>query len=65
VKDHHFRGQAHRRITSSPWAVAAQEHSDFGPLRDFYPVHEQFREVWAVVDHPGKILSIETGVGSV
>ena len=34
------------------WAVAAEEYSDFGPLRNFYPVHEQFQEVWAVVDHP-------------
>jgi hypothetical protein len=45
------------------WAVAAEEYSDFGPLRNFYPVHEQFQEVWAVVDHPSKFLSIETGVG--
>jgi hypothetical protein len=48
---------------NSKWAVAAEEYSDFGPLHNFYPVHEQFQEVWAVVDHPGKILSIETGVG--
>jgi hypothetical protein len=45
------------------WAVAAEEYSDFGPLHNFYPVHEQFQEVWAVVDHPSKFLSIETGVG--
>jgi hypothetical protein len=45
------------------WAVAAEEYSDFGPLRNFYAVHDQFQEVWAVVDHPGKFLSIETGVG--
>jgi hypothetical protein len=45
------------------WAVAAEEYSDFGPLRQFLPVHDQFQEVWAVVDHPGKIISIETGVG--
>ncbi len=45
------------------WAVAAEEYSDFGPLRDFYPVHEQFQEVWAVLDHPAKLVNIETGVG--
>ena len=47
----------------SGWAVAAEEYSDFGPLRDFYPVHNQFQEVWAVVDHSSKILNIETGIG--
>ena len=45
------------------WAVAAEEYSDFGPLHNFYAVHDQFHEVWAVVDHPSKFLSIETGVG--
>jgi hypothetical protein len=45
------------------WAVAVEEYSDIGPLRDFLPIHEQFQEVWAVVDHNSKILNIETGVG--
>jgi hypothetical protein len=45
------------------WAVAVEEYSDFGPLRQFNPIGEQFHEVWAVVDHPGKLISIETGVG--
>jgi hypothetical protein len=45
------------------WAVAAEEYADFGPLRHFLPVNEQFQEVWAVLDHPGKIVNIETGVG--
>jgi len=45
------------------WAVAAEEYSDFGPLRNFYAVHDQFHEVWAVVDHPGKFVSIEAGLG--
>jgi hypothetical protein len=45
------------------WAVAAEEYSDFGPLHQFLPVREQFQEVWAVLDHPGKYVSIETGVG--
>jgi hypothetical protein len=48
---------------SSKWAVAAEEYSDFGPLRNFYTVHDQFHEVWAVVDHPSKFVSIEAGVG--
>jgi len=45
------------------WAVAAEEYSDFGPLRHFYAPNEQFQEVWAVADHGGKHISVETGVG--
>jgi hypothetical protein len=45
------------------WAVAAEEYSDFGPLHDFMPIHKQFHEVWAVMDHSGKALNIEAGVG--
>lgn len=45
------------------WAVAAEEYADFGPLRHFNAVHDQFHEVWAVVDRAGKTLSIEMGVG--
>ena len=45
------------------WAVAAEEYSDFGPLRHFLPISDQFQEVWAVLDHSSKIVNIETGVG--
>ena len=45
------------------WAVADEEYSDFGPLRHFYPIGDQFHEVWAVLDHPGKIVNIEAGIG--
>ncbi len=45
------------------WALAAEEYSDFGPLRQFYRTNEQFHEVWAVVDHHTKWVDIETGVG--
>jgi hypothetical protein len=45
------------------WAVAAEEYSDFGPLRDFYQANDQFHEVWAVVDHHTRLVDIETGVG--
>jgi hypothetical protein len=45
------------------WAVAAEQYSDFGPLRNFQPVSNQFQEVWAVMDHSSKALSIEAGVG--
>jgi hypothetical protein len=45
------------------WAVAVEEYADLGPLEQILPVHEQFHEVWAVVDHPTKFVTIETGVG--
>ena len=45
------------------WAVAAEEYSDFGPLRAFLPGNQQFQEVWAVMDRNSKALSIEAGVG--
>jgi hypothetical protein len=45
------------------WAVALEEYADFGPLRKFNPARDQFHEVWAVLDHSSKFLSIETGVG--
>ena len=45
------------------WAVAAEEYSDFGPLRHFYKANDQFHEIWAVVDHHTRFVDIETGVG--
>jgi hypothetical protein len=45
------------------WAVAVEEYADFGPLRQFLPLNDQFHEVWAVMDHNTKLLNIETGVG--
>ena len=45
------------------WAVAMEEYADFGPLKNFLPVSDQFQEVWAVFDHAGKGVNIEAGVG--
>jgi hypothetical protein len=45
------------------WAVAAEEYDDFGPLRNFVPLHDQFHEVWAVMDHSSRFLDVEAGVG--
>jgi len=45
------------------WALAAEEYADLGPLRHFYTAHDQFHEVWAVMDRSSKVLSVETGVG--
>lgn len=45
------------------WAVAFEEYDGFGPLRSFIPLHEQFHESWAVMDHNSKWVDVETGVG--
>jgi len=45
------------------WALAAEEYSDFGPLRHFDKIGNQFHEVWATVDHKSDILDVEAGVG--
>jgi hypothetical protein len=45
------------------WAVAVEEYADIGSLRQFHALNGEFHEVWAVVDHKGKNLSIEAGVG--
>ena len=45
------------------WAVAFEEYADFGPLRHFYALDNQFHEAWGVLDHESKFVDIETGVG--
>jgi hypothetical protein len=45
------------------WAFAAENYSDFGQLHRFYSAHNEFQEVWAVVDRNSKVLAVETGVG--
>lgn len=45
------------------WIVAVEEYAGFGPLRNFLPRNQQFHETWAVVDHNGGSLNVETGVG--
>lgn len=45
------------------WALAAEEYDDFGTFHEFEKANEQFHEVWATMDHNGKVISIETGVG--
>jgi hypothetical protein len=48
---------------SPKWALAVEEYADVGPLRQFYAPSQQSHEIWGVVDHRGKFLDIETGVG--
>jgi hypothetical protein len=48
---------------NNKWAVAFEEYADVGPLRHFDALNNQFHEVWAVMDHESRTVSIETGVG--
>lgn len=48
---------------NTKWAVAAEEYADVGPLRHFDALNDQFHEVWAVMDHAGKVWHVEAGVG--
>ena len=45
------------------WAVALEEYSDYGTFHEIVPVHDQFHEVWATMDHSTHGLDIEAGVG--
>jgi hypothetical protein len=45
------------------WAVAAEEYDEFGPLRGFYPPGEQQHQLFGVIDHNGKVWTVEAGVG--
>jgi len=48
---------------SPKFALAAEEYSDVGPLRNFYPTGQESHEVWGVVDRATKLADIEAGVG--
>jgi hypothetical protein len=48
---------------SEKWAFALEEYADYGPLRNFYSAHERQHQVYGVVDHSGKSLNVEAGVG--
>jgi hypothetical protein len=46
------------------WAAAFEEYAGFGTFNDIQPLHDQFHEVWAVMDHTSnKFVNIEAGVG--
>jgi hypothetical protein len=47
----------------SNWTVAVEEYAGFGAFGHFESVHNQFQEVWAVMDRNTKYVNIETGVG--
>ncbi|HTM88318.1 MAG TPA: hypothetical protein VL155_08965 [Terriglobales bacterium] len=48
------------------WALALEEYDGFGQLHDFVPLHQQFHEVWAVMDHASSKalgINVEAGIG--
>ncbi len=48
---------------SDKWTVSAEEYAEYGPLRQFYKASEQSHQIWAVLNHTGKVINIETGIG--
>lgn len=48
---------------SPKWTGAVEEYADYGQLRQIYSVREQSHQIWGVVDHSSKIVSIEAGIG--
>jgi len=46
------------------WSVAFEEYDSFGTFSKIVPQHDQFHEVWAVMDHRSdRLINIEAGVG--
>lgn len=48
---------------SHTWGVAIEEYDDFGPVHRFAAADQQVHQLFAVVDHSGKALQLEAGVG--
>ncbi len=47
---------------NSSWAVAAEDYSGLGPLRELQPRAQQVNQLWAAFDHYAAI-DIESGIG--
>ncbi len=48
---------------SEKWKVAAEHYADYGQFRDIHGASEQTHQIWAVVNHEGKTINVETGIG--
>jgi len=48
---------------SPKWAGSSEEYADYGPLRQIYSAHDRWHQVWAGLNHGGKYVNIETGIG--
>ena len=49
--------------TSDTWALALEEYADYGPLRRLAPAVSQAHQLYGVVNHSGKSLDVEAGIG--
>ena len=45
------------------WAIAGEWYSDFGTLRHFVQVIDQFHEIWATIDLVSRYVKFVNGVG--
>jgi hypothetical protein len=45
------------------WAMALEEYSDYGKLRDIQPLSQQAHNLYWVVDKNTKLVDIEAGIG--
>ena len=48
---------------SPKWAAAVEEYSDFGPISRLNSWNRQSHELFGVIDHHGKFLDVEFGIG--
>jgi hypothetical protein len=48
---------------SQRWAASLEEYADVGQLNHIVSPHNQFHEIWAVMNYNGKIFSVESGFG--
>ena len=49
--------------SSDKWAEAMEEYADYGPLHEFLPTGEQSHQIYGVIDHTGKTINVEAGIG--
>ena len=49
---------------SEKWSIAVEEYADFGPVGGLYSLNRQSHQLFGVIDHHGKFLDIEFGVGA-
>jgi len=45
------------------WQLAAEEYSDYGAVRHLSSAGDQAHQIFGVVDHSGRFLDIEAGIG--
>jgi hypothetical protein len=50
-------------VLSEKWKIAAEHYADYGEFRSINAASEQSHQIWAVVNHEGKAVNIETGIG--